>query len=140
MPTRRSILPIFLTGAAFVALGFAATNLNDLEVRNADLAASVAVVTDATGVTVTWVTDYDPLLGGQSVVGANLVPTDGAIADDSTIELTIVDSNGVNLGTISSEDGGQTWSGPSEPVAARDSLVASVVIDDRETTSAISTQ
>ena len=137
MPTRSRTLSIMLTSAAFVALAVGAANLEDLEVTGSNTLPSA---TEATGVTVAWVTDYDPLLGGQSVVGATLVPAEGAILDDSCIDLTIVDSEGVSLGTISSVDGGQSWSGPREPVAAQDSLAASVVIDDRKTAAAVSTQ
>ena len=65
---------------------------------------------------------------------------DGAILADSSIELTIVGADGVDLGTISSDDGGDTWSALTKPVAASDSLVASVVIDDQATVAAVSRQ
>ena len=139
MPTRRQLLSITLASAAFVAMAVTAANLNHLETTKHDLGQSIAAAEAATGVTVAWVTDYDPLLGGEKVVGATLVADQGSILASSTVKLTIVGANGTDLGTISSSDGGRTWSALSTPVAASDSLVASVVIDDRETVAAIST-
>jgi len=140
MPTRRQILSITLATAAFVAMAVTAANLNQLETTKSDLGHSLTAAEAATGVTVAWVTDYDPLLGGDKVVGATVVPNDGAILADSSIRLTIVGADGVDLGTISSTDGGDTWSQLTRPVAASDSLVASVVIDDRATAAAVSGQ
>jgi len=140
MPTRRQILSITLASAAFVAMAVTAANLNHLETTKSDLGHSITAAEKATGVTVAWVTDYDPLLGGEKVVGATLVSHDGAILADSSIELTIVGADGVDLGTISSDDGGDTWSALTKPVAASDSLVASVVIDDQATVAAVSRQ
>jgi hypothetical protein len=140
MPTRRQILSITLASAAFLAMAVTAANLNKFETTKSDLGHSIAAAQAATGVTVAWVTDYDPLLGGDKVVGATLIPANGAILADSSIKLTIVGADGVDLGTISSHDGGDTWSELTEPVAASDSLVASVVIDDRETVAAVSRQ
>jgi hypothetical protein len=115
-----------------------AANLNHLETTKSSLAQPIAAAEAATGVTVAWVTDYDPILGGEKVVGATLVPNDGDLLATSSIELTIVGDDGVELGTISSHDGGRSWSTLAVPVAASDSLAASVVIDDRETVAAIS--
>ena len=140
MPTRRQLLSITLASAAFVAMAVTAANLDHLETTKQDLGHSIAVAQAATGVTVDWVTDYDLLLGGEKVVGATLVPDDGAILSNSTVKLTIVGADGVELGTISSDDGGDTWSELTRPVAASDSLVASVVIDDRATAAAVSRQ
>lgn len=140
MPTRRQLLSITLATAAFVAMAVTAANLNTLETTKSDLGHGIAAAQAATGVTVEWVTDYDPLLGGDKVVGATLVPDNGAILADSTVKLTIVDSDGSDLGVISSDDGGRTWSSLTEPVAVSDSLVASVVIDDHETVAAVSSQ
>ena len=140
MPTRKQLLSITLASAAFVAMAVAAANLHDLETTKVDQRESLASATAVAGVTVSWLTDYDPLLGGEKVVGATLVSHDGAILADSSIELTIVGADGVDLGTISSDDGGDTWSALTKPVAASDSLVASVVIDDQATVAAVSSQ
>ena len=138
MPTRRQILSISLATAVFVAMAVTAANLRPLETTDNNAGRSVAVSQATTGVTVAWVTDYDPLLGGDKVVGATLESTVGEILADSSIQLTIVGADGADLGTISSDDGGRTWSEPVETVAADDSLAASVVIDDRATVAAIS--
>ena len=140
MPTRRQLLSITLASAAFVAMAVTAANLDHLETTKQDLGHGIAVAEAATGVTVAWVTDYDPLLGGEKVVGATVVANNGAILANSTVKLTIVGADGVDLGTISSNDGGSTWSELNEPVAASDSLVASVVIDDHKTVAAVSSQ
>ena len=137
MPTRREILSIALASAVFVALGVAAANLDRLETTRLDVGQSVTAHT-LPGVTVAWLTDYDPLLGGEKVVGATIVPVDGALRADSSVELTIVGAGGTKLGTLRSDDGGATWSELDNPVAAGDSLVASVVINDRATVAAIS--
>jgi hypothetical protein len=138
MPTRRQLLSIILASAAFVAMAVTAANLDQLETTKSDLGHGIAAARAANGVTVAWLTDYDPLLGGDKVVGATLVPDEGAILADSTVKLTIIGADGAPLGTISSRDGGNTWSQLTEPVAVSDSLVASVVIDDRETVAAVS--
>jgi hypothetical protein len=136
MPTRKEILSIALASAAFVALGVTAANLDRFDTTRQDLGESVAAQT-APGVTVAWLTDYDPLVGGETVVGATIVPIDGALLPDSSVELTIVGAGGTKLGTLRSDDGGKTWSELAKPVAAGDSLVASVVINDRATAAAI---
>jgi len=138
MPTRRQVVSIALASAAFIAMAVTAANLNHLETTKSSLGQPIVAAEAATGVTVAWVTDYDPILGGEKVVGATLVPNDGDLLATSSIELTIVGADGVELGTISSDDGGRSWSSLAEPVAASDSLAASVVIDNRETVAAIS--
>jgi hypothetical protein len=137
MPTRREILTITLACAAFVALGVTATNLDRIETTQHDVVEGVSAHA-APGVTVAWLTDYDPMLGGEKVVGAKIVPIDGDLLADSSVELTIVGAGGTKLGTLRSDDGGATWSELDTPVAAGDSLVASVIINDRATAAAIS--
>jgi len=138
MPTRKQLLSITLASAAFVAMAVAAANLNHLETTELDVRDTLATATAASGVTVSWVTDYDPLLGGEAVVGATLESRDGSILSNSDVELTIVGADGSDLGTIISTDGGASWSEFAEPVAVGDSLAASVVINDRVTSSAVS--
>lgn len=139
MPTRKQFLSILVVSAAFVTAAVVAANLHTLETTGADLGQSVAVAGTAPAVTVAWVTDFDPQLGDDRVVGATLTATDGTVLENSTVELTIADADGIELGTISSDDGGATWSELDTAIAAGDSLVASVVINDRETIAAIST-
>jgi len=140
MPTRKQLLSITLASAAFVAMAVAAANLHDLETTKVDQRESLASATAVAGVTVSWLTDYDPLLGGEKVVGATLEARDGSILANSEVELTIVDADGSDLGTITSTDGGQSWSELDEAVPVGDSLAASVVINDRVTVSAVSPQ
>ncbi|WP_411699430.1 hypothetical protein [Conyzicola sp.] len=130
-------MTIALASVAFVALGVTATQLDHIETTRLDGGQGLTAHT-VPGVTVAWLTDYDPLLGGESVVGATIVPVDGALLGNSSVELTIVGAGGTKLGTLRSDDGGATWSELDDPVAAGDSLVASVVIDDRATVAAIS--
>jgi hypothetical protein len=137
MPTRKEILSIALASAAFIALGVAAANLDRFDTTRHDVGESLTAGS-APGVTVAWLTDYDPMVGGETVVGATIVPVDGALLSDSSVELTIVGAGGTELGTLRSDDGGATWSELAKPVAAGDSLVASVVINDRATVAAIS--
>jgi hypothetical protein len=139
MPTRKQILSILAASAAFIAVAVVAANLDHLETTKSDLRQDLTA--DAvTGVTVAWVTHFDAELGDDKVVGADLKATDGTTLENSTVDLTIVGADGLVLGTMSSDDGGETWSGLDTTVAAGDSLVASVVINDRETIAAISTQ
>jgi hypothetical protein len=140
MPSRKQLLSITLASAAFVAMAVAAANLHDLETTKVDQRESLASATAVAGVTVSWLTDYDPLLGGEKVVGATLEARDGSILANSEVELTIVDADGSDLGTITSTDGGQSWSELDEAVPVGDSLAASVVINDRVTVSAVSPQ
>ena len=144
MPTRKQILSILAASAVFVAAAVVAANLNQLETTKSDLRqdlnAEVVTGVTVTGVTVAWVTDFDAELGHDKVVGASLKPTDGTILETSTVDLTIVGADGLALGTMSSDDGGATWSGLDETIPAGDGLVASVVINDRETVAAISTR
>jgi len=139
MPTRKQFLSIFVASAAFVAVAAVAANLHHLETTGSDLRQSVAVAGSAPAVTVAWITDFDPQLGDDRVVGATLTPNDGTVLENSTVDLTIVDADGLELGTISSDDGGATWSELDTAILARDTLAASVVINDRETVAAIST-
>jgi len=140
MPSIKQILPISLATAAFAALAITAATLGPMETTEAGSAHVFAATRTGDGVTVAWVTDYDPMLGGERVVGATLATHDGAILADSTIELTIVAADGVDLGTMTSLDGGRTWTESVEPVAARDAVVASVRIDDRETVASVDVQ
>ena len=139
MPTRKQILSILAASAAFIAVAVVAANLNQLETTKSDLRQNLTAEA-VTGVTVAWVTDFDAELGDDKVVGASLKPTDGRILDNSTVDLTIVGADGLALGTMSSDDGGATWSALDETIPAGDGLVASVVNNDRETVAAISTR
>lgn len=141
MPTRKQLLSITLAATAFVAMAVTAANLDALEVTKSDHGHNIAAsARTASGVTVAWVTDYDPMLGGDKVVGATLAPENGAILADSSIELTIVSADGSDLGTISSRDGGRTWTDLGRAVAASEARAASVTIDDRLTTAEVSVQ
>lgn len=137
MPTRKQTLSILITSAAFVAGAVVAANLNHFETTKFDLTQNIAGG-DVPGVTVAWVTDFDSQLGDDKIVGATLVPKPGTDLDNSTVEITIVGVNGLDLGTMSSDDGGATWTGLDETVPVGATLDASVVINDRETIAAIS--
>lgn len=146
MPPRRKVLSVVIATATFVALAAVAATLNGVELTagSHDIASVNVPLTDvdstaatADGLTVAWRTDWDTQLGVEAVVGATIVAHDGAILPTSTINVTIAGQTGNTLGTITSVNGGETWTAPPLPIPANEAQTASVVINDGEMIDAV---
>jgi len=149
MPLRKKVISVVAAAAAFVVLAAVAANLNDLDLTTVpsetvsvteSITGAASAAESVTDVTVSWRTDWDDDLGAAVVVGATLVPAAGVIHSTSTVAIAIADAAGAALGTITSVDGGETWSVPAEAVDAADATAAAVVINDGETIAAVTSQ
>lgn len=138
MPSRKKMFSIVAVAATFAALAVAASTLNGLELTHREATSRIAQ--SVTDLQVAWLTDYDAALGVDTVVGAQLTAASGLIHSASTIAVTITGPGGHALGTISSIDGGVTWTGDDVPIPADDAVTASVVINDGATIAATTQQ